>query len=71
MGKRWHENWEGFQEGRWNQSSVNVRDFIQKNYTQYSGDESFLEGTTDKTNSVWNKCKKKSYAAWIIAGKVR
>ncbi|WP_312204696.1 hypothetical protein, partial [Mixta calida] len=33
--------WEGFSAGEW-QKSVNVRDFIQKNYTPYEGDESFL-----------------------------
>ncbi len=32
---------------------VNVRDFIQKNYTVYDGDESFLAGPTDATNKLW------------------
>ena len=53
MGKRWHENWEGFKEGRWNQTSVNVRDFIQQNYTPYEGDDSFLEGPTEATTKLW------------------
>ena len=50
------KEWKNFVEGNWT-TNIDVRDFIQKNYTQYSGDESFLEGTTDKTDSVWNKCK--------------
>ncbi len=37
--------WEGFAKGDW-QNEVNVRDFIQKNYTPYEGDESFLAGAT-------------------------
>jgi len=37
--------WEGFVEGDW-QKAVNVRDFIQKNYAPYEGDESFLAGGT-------------------------
>jgi formate C-acetyltransferase len=53
MAKRWHENWEGFQEGRWNQTSVNVRDFIQHNYTPYEGDDSFLAGPTEATTKLW------------------
>ena len=53
MGKRWHENWEGFKEGRWNHTSVNVRDFIQQNYTPYEGDDSFLAGPTEATTKLW------------------
>lgn len=45
--------WEGFVSGRWNQSSVNVRDFIQLNYTMYDGDESFLTGPTKATTALW------------------
>ena len=44
--------WEGFAEGEW-QNSVNVRDFIQKNYTPYEGDESFLAGATEATTKLW------------------
>ena len=55
MAKRWHENWEGFQEGRWNQTSVNVRDFIQHNYTPYEGDDSFLAGPTEATTKLWEQ----------------
>lgn len=50
------EQWRKFKEGKW-QNEIDVRDFIQKNYTQYNGDESFLETTTEKTNKVWGKCK--------------
>ena len=39
------EGWEGFKEGSWT-DQIDVRDFIQKNYTPYEGDESFLEGPT-------------------------
>ncbi|WP_418358625.1 formate C-acetyltransferase [Shewanella basaltis] len=46
--------WEGFVAGDW-KTEVNVRDFIQKNYTPYEGDESFLEGATDATVSLWDK----------------
>lgn len=44
--------WRGFTDGHWN-SDVNVRDFIQRNYTQYNGDESFLEGPTEATDKLW------------------
>jgi len=43
--------WRSFQKGIW-QDEINVRDFIQKNYTPYLGDASFLEGTTARTDSV-------------------
>jgi len=48
------EAWKGFVPGHWT-SDVNVRDFIQRNYTQYEGDESFLAGPTDATNTLWGK----------------
>ena len=44
-----------FKGGRW-QREIDVRDFIQKNYTPYEGDESFLCGPTTKTEKVWCKC---------------
>ena len=47
--------WEGFHGGVW-QEEVNVRNFIQKNYTLYEGDDSFLKGPTEKTRRVWGKC---------------
>lgn len=53
MAEQFAKAWEGFAEGDW-QNEVNVRDFIQKNYTPYEGDESFLvsEGT-EATNKLW------------------
>ena len=47
--------WEGFHSGPWNanDSSVNVRDFISKNYTPYDGDDSFLVGATPATTELW------------------
>ena len=45
--------WEGFVPGKWSNDEVNVRDFIQKNYTPYDGDESFLAGPTDATKKLW------------------
>ena len=49
------EEWKGFKEGAWTKE-INVSDFIKTNYKGYDGDESFLEGTTEKTNRVWGKC---------------
>ena len=51
------EEWKGFKEGTWC-NEVNVRDFINKNYVSYNGDESFLAGKTDKTSKVWGECEK-------------
>ena len=48
------EQWSGFSVRLWKEG-VNVRDFIQNNYTPYDGDESFLEGPTDSTNRLWGK----------------
>ncbi|WP_311478858.1 pyruvate formate lyase family protein [uncultured Gulosibacter sp.] len=45
--------WRGFAPGVWNES-IDVRDFIQRNYTPYDGDASFLEGPTEKTLRVWD-----------------
>lgn len=47
--------WQGFQTGKWTKE-IDVRNFIQKNYTLYEGDETFLEGVTDRTQKVWDKC---------------
>ena len=44
--------WEGFNGGLW-QNQINVRDFIQQNYTEYPGDESFLAPATERTNKIW------------------
>ena len=51
------EEWNGFKKGNW-KSEIDVRDFIQRNYTPYEGDSSFLTGTTEKTNKLWNKVLK-------------
>ncbi|MFY1026880.1 formate C-acetyltransferase [Actinobacillus seminis] len=50
--------WEGFVPGDW-QTEVNLRDFIQKNYTPYEGDESFLAGATEATTALWNDVMEK------------
>ncbi len=44
-----------FKPGKW-QSEINVRDFIQKNYTPYDGDSSFLAGPTEATTKLWDRC---------------
>lgn len=49
------KEWDGFEQGRWCNTSVNVRDFIKKNYTPYDGDESFLAGPTDATKKLWDQ----------------
>ena len=46
--------WDGFRGEIW-QEEINVRDFIQKNYTPYDGDETFLEGATESTEKLWNR----------------
>ena len=46
------KEWEGFVAGDW-QNEINVRDFIQKNYTVYEGDDKFLAGPTENTKKVW------------------
>ena len=48
------EQWNGF-EGRLWKEEINVRDFIQKNYTQYDGNEEFLEGPTEATDKLWGR----------------
>ena len=47
--------WKGFREGDW-MDGINVRNFIQKNYTLYEGDDAFLAGISPKTKAVWDKC---------------
>ena len=49
------EQWKNFKGGNWC-NRIDVKDFIQKNYTSYDGDHSFLEGTTSRTDKVWSKC---------------
>ena len=48
------EQWKNFNKGDW-ETEINVRDFIQRNYTPYNGDESFLAGATPKTTKLWNE----------------
>ena len=53
MNKKFYDEWEGFVPGKWSNDSINLRDFIQKNFTPYDGDESFLVGPTEATNKLW------------------
>jgi len=48
------EMWNGFKEGKWTES-IDVRDFIQQNYTPYTGDSAFLSGPTERTNAVMRR----------------
>ena len=48
------EAWQGFVGGNW-EHEIDVRDFIQKNYTPYDGDESFLAGPTESTKTLWDE----------------
>ena len=51
------EQWQGFKGSKW-QDEVDVRDFIQNNYKPYNGDESFLEGPKESTNTLWAELQK-------------
>ena len=55
MNNTFEPEWEGFKEGKWSNGHVNVRDFIQKNFTPYDGDESFLAGPTENTKKLWEQ----------------
>jgi formate C-acetyltransferase len=48
--------WQGFHPGLW-EKEINVRDFIQQNYTPYEGDDSFLAPATERTTKIWNHLK--------------
>ncbi len=48
-----YKGWEGFVPGKWSSDEVNVRDFIQRNYTPYEGDSSFLAPATEATKKLW------------------
>lgn len=48
------KEWKGFEKGKWSKE-VNVRDFIQKNYVPFDGDEDFLEGITKETTKLWEE----------------
>ena len=63
------EEWTNFAGGKW-ESDIDVRDFIQRNYTPYDGDQSFLEGPTEATNKLWEdfrsyRRKKELRAAYL------
>ena len=51
------KEWQGFKSGAW-QEEINLRDFIQHNYTPYEGDSSFLANATQKTLKLWDKVVK-------------
>ena len=63
------KQWDGFNKGDWTEE-INVRDFIQSNYTPYEGDDSFLSPTTDKTKKLWDKAlelyKKEKEAGGVL-----
>ena len=50
------EQWKNFKGNTW-KKEVNVFDFIKENYTEYTGDDSFLVKSSDKTNKIWDKCQ--------------
>lgn len=64
------QEWDSFRGGVW-EKEINVRDFIQKNYTPYEGDESFLAGPTKSTKELWAQVmelseeERKKAARWI------
>lgn len=51
-----NSQWEGFTTGNWTKA-IDVRDFIQKNYTPYEGNESFLSSASERTQGLWNQVK--------------
>ncbi len=55
MNKEILKQWDTFNGGAW-QKEIDVRDFIQKNYTLYEGDDTFLAGPTDATLKLWDQC---------------
>ena len=52
--KQMYVEWQGFSEGIW-EREINVRDFIQRNYTPYAGDSGFLESVTPRTQQLWQE----------------
>lgn len=50
------EQWSDYKKGNWTRE-IDVRSFIQNNYTPYFGDETFLRGISVRTEKVWSKCK--------------
>jgi formate C-acetyltransferase len=55
MSDKFPEQWKGFIEGKWSSGTINVRDFILRNYLPYEGDGSFLEGPTERTLKLWEQ----------------
>lgn len=55
MNKYFAPEWEGFTAGKWCDEGINVRDFIQKNYTPYDGGDEFLAGPTEATKKLWDE----------------
>ena len=55
MNREFAPEWEGFNSGKWCNNEINVREFIQLNYTPYEGDDSFLEGPTKSTQTLWDQ----------------
>lgn len=51
------QEWKDFKGKAW-KDEINVRDFIQNNYTPYAGDDSFLAGPTDRTTKLWDEVLK-------------
>lgn len=58
------EAWRDFKDGEW-KKSINVSDFIKRNYTEYTGDESFLEGPTENTKKIMG------YFKWNVKNRKR
>ena len=54
MNKNFAPEWEGFTAGKWSNEQIDVREFIQLNYTPYEGDESFLAEPTEATKKLWD-----------------
>ena len=54
MNKFMEPEWDGFKAGKWNEE-IDVRDFIQKNYTEYTGTNEFLSGPTENTKALWSQ----------------
>lgn len=57
MKEEFKEYWKGFKAGNW-EENIDVQDFIDRNYKEYKGDDSFLVSISPKTKKVWSKCEK-------------
>lgn len=57
MNLSYEDAWKGFKGNAW-KNEINVSDFIDNNYKEYRGDDSFLTSSSKKTEKVWNRCKK-------------